>query len=134
MRNPWSALGAPNTARILEIDQDAIRGYNEKQRTQATRIIQTSIPEPFIGNPQSARLVLLNLSPGHSTDDAIWHADRAFRDAMLRNLLHEDGDYPFYPLNPAFRDSGGEGGGNRSPNNCSRRGATKFGVCQAYGD
>ena len=61
-----------------------------------------SIPEPFIGNPQSARVVLLNLNPGHSDDDAKAHADPLFGEAMMTNLRHGTQDCPFYALNPKF--------------------------------
>ncbi|MGA9308099.1 MAG: hypothetical protein WBW31_22065 [Candidatus Sulfotelmatobacter sp.] len=65
-------------------------------------MIVESIPEPFIGDPRSAKLVLLNLNPGHSEEDATAHANPEFRRAMCRNLRHEPQEHPFYPLNPDF--------------------------------
>jgi hypothetical protein len=55
-----------------------------------------------IGNPQSARVVLLSLNPGHSEDDSKAHSDGDFRKAMMHNLRHEAQECPFYGLNPKF--------------------------------
>jgi hypothetical protein len=70
------------------------------------RVILDSIPEPFIGDPASARVALLGLNPGHSKKDRKAHNDPCFRKAMFHNLRHEEQDYRFYPLNPAFAWTG----------------------------
>lgn len=100
MRNLW--LDLPQTSPyVLQIDRDAIDAFAAKAVGEK-KLNLRSIPEPFIGNPFSASVILLNLNPGDSADDAKAHADPAFREAMLRNLRHEAQAYPFYPLNPAF--------------------------------
>ena len=53
-------------------------------------------------NPQSAKVVLLSLNPGHSEDDAKAHCDVDFWKAMMHNLRHEAQECPFYALNPKF--------------------------------
>lgn len=65
-----------------------------------------SIPEPFIGNPDTATLVLLNLNPGHSASDERDHACELIKAAIFRNLRHEHQEFPFYPFNPTFVGTG----------------------------
>lgn len=82
---------------VLDIDRASLDKCNAIHHNDE-RVIVESIPEPFIGNPQSAKVVLLSLNPGHSEDDAKAHSDAAFRDAMMRNLRHEAQDCPFYGM------------------------------------
>jgi hypothetical protein len=49
---------------------------------------------------------LLNLNPGHSEINEEEHRRVELRKAMLHNLSHEPQEYPFYPLNPAFKATG----------------------------
>jgi hypothetical protein len=100
MHNPWVELPLRNPY-ILEMDCDSINRYTERV-AEDEKINFRSIPEPFIGNPTSATVILLNLNPGDSPEDAKAHNDPAVRSAMIRNLGHELWDYAFYPLNPAF--------------------------------
>jgi hypothetical protein len=100
VRNPWSELPG-QCPFVLDTDRASIEKYN-KLHNNDEKIIVESIPEPFIGNPQSAKVVLLSLNPGHSEDDAKAHSDADFRGAMMRNLRHEPQDCPFYALNPKF--------------------------------
>jgi hypothetical protein len=106
MENPWRQLCPSDGTYVLDIDRKQIDEYNASKKKE-TKVIVDSIPEPFIGNPKTARLVLLNLNPGHSPDDKKWHSKPAFQQAMFSNLRHEDSQkYPFYPLDPAFKESG----------------------------
>jgi hypothetical protein len=94
MNNPWTEL--PKTPPyILPQDRGStswqIGAFNEK-----------SIPEPFIGNPTTASLILLNLNPSDDPQDPATHREPRFRAALMGNLIHEATDYPFYPLNPTF--------------------------------
>jgi hypothetical protein len=104
-QNPWLRFD-PDGSYVLDEDRLSVRRYNELVSAQNRRIIAGTIPEPFIGNPDSARVVLLGLNPGHSQKDFIWHERHDFRQSMLRNLKHEPQAFPFYPLNPDFRESG----------------------------
>jgi hypothetical protein len=101
MQNPWSELPAQSPY-ILEMDWDSIKRYNQSVYKDEKKVIVESIPEPFIGNPQSAKLLLLNLNPGHSEDDRKAHSDKDFRRAMIHNLRREPQECPFYALNPRF--------------------------------
>lgn len=105
VRNPWRKLHPSKGSYVLEMDREDIRRYNAAVRDEA-KVIDWSIPEPFIGNPESARVVLLGLNPGHSNEDKEAHSNDDFREAMLHNLDHESQEYPFYPLNPGFEPVG----------------------------
>jgi hypothetical protein len=74
---------------VLDVNRSSIDQFNLSLHKGDTKIIVESLPEPFIGNPQSARVVLLNLNPGHSEDYAKAHSDKDFRGAMMRDLRHE---------------------------------------------
>jgi hypothetical protein len=104
--NPWLKLDSAQTPFVLQIDHGDIARYNQAVRDPSRKVIVGSIPEPFIGNPASAKLVLLNLNPGHSEGDRHWHSQANFKDAMFKNLRRETQPYPFYPLNPAFAGNG----------------------------
>jgi hypothetical protein len=104
VENPWLQL-PPEDPFVLHSDIESVRLYNHSRRTVETKINTGSIPEPFIGNPELAKLVLLNLNPGDSLGDSRAHSDPAFRDAMIRNLHRQPQAYSFYPLNPTFASS-----------------------------
>lgn len=106
MHNPWLELSL-NGPYMLSVDSEAINRYNSRHPGDRDREIKLSVlPEPFIGNPQSATVVLLHLNPGHSSADKRAHSVAPFRNAILRNLRHEPQDYPFYYLNPEFDNPG----------------------------
>lgn len=100
VQNPWLNL-PPESPYILEMDSECVNRYNTS-RTKDTIINFESIPEPFIGNPQSAVLVLLGLNPGDSDEDWKARRDGELKKAMRDNLHHESQEYPFYYLNPKF--------------------------------
>jgi len=107
MQNPWLGLDPHGTSYILDADYKEIEHHNGRVVDSANKVIVQSIPEPFIGNPKLAKVVLLGLNPGHSPDDGDTYRGNAdLRSAMFRNLRHEAQEYPFYPLNPAFRETG----------------------------
>jgi hypothetical protein len=80
MRNPWSEL-PPGPPYILPCDCAGIASLNERTGSKGKRsaINDQSIPEPFIGNPKSAPIILLNLNPGDSAEDPNTHRNPQFR-------------------------------------------------------
>jgi hypothetical protein len=104
--NPWLEPLPSEGPYVLDMDRKAIDRYNDSVRDPEAKIMLGSIPEPFIGNPGSARVVLLNLNPGHSEKDEKDHRGAELQKAMFQNLRHESQEYPFYPLNPAFKETG----------------------------
>jgi hypothetical protein len=106
MRNPWLDLSVSGDSYVLDGDRRCIQQHNGSVSEAAKKFIVESIPEPFIGNPHNARVVMLGKNPGHSEADKKSHGDREFRNAMFRNLRHEPQEFPFYPLNPKFSWTG----------------------------
>jgi hypothetical protein len=106
MDNPWMELLPSEGSYVLDMDRKAIDRYNDSLRSPEAKVMLASIPEPFIGNPASARVVLLGLNPGHSLENEREHRGAELRKAMFHNLRHESQEYPFYPLNPAFKGVG----------------------------
>jgi hypothetical protein len=104
MKNPWYQL--PHTEPyILKEDFPSISTFNK--RTDFNHAIQTNIlPEPFLGNPTTAKVILLNLNPGFDDKDLSWHKQQEFVSENSKNLLHQS-DPPFYLLNHKFKESGG---------------------------
>src|SRR4051812_49253368 len=105
--NPWLGLDPDCPPYIVETDRSYIEGHNAEARPEH-RLMLNSIPEPFIGDPKTARLVLLSLNPGHRATDESDHRCPAIKKAILRNLRQEQQEYPFYAFNPDFRDTGVE--------------------------
>jgi len=105
MQNPWLELSTESERYVLEMDRDAILRFNARVNPTC-RVVVESIPEPFIGNPESARVVLLLLNPGHDDSDHESHRVKTFKRALIQNLHHQPQDYPFYPLNPLFESTG----------------------------
>ncbi|MFL5624662.1 MAG: hypothetical protein ACJ788_03600 [Ktedonobacteraceae bacterium] len=67
------------------------------------------ITEPYLGNPQ-AKIILLNLNPGFSESDILFHRDNAyFAKTSRANLHHEGQEYPFYLLDPKNLAAPGSG-------------------------
>lgn len=104
MENPWLKLPSEKPY-ILEMDRESIKRYNQSHG-DSRKINLNSVPEPFIGDPESAKVILLSLNPGDSERDAKAHLHDEFRRAMFHNLHHESQDWPFYSLNPNFAWTG----------------------------
>jgi hypothetical protein len=97
MNNPWTKLEASRTGYVLDEDLDAVDEFNRSVRDPKTKIVFDALPEPYVGNPDLAKVVFLGLNPGYSVSDPAWHAREDFRRALLLNLKHELKDYPFTP-------------------------------------
>lgn len=104
MRNPWIDLPQAMPY-IVAADEEKLTGFNA--RAPENQRYDTSLfPEPFFGS-LNAPVVVLNLNPGWSPDDAAVHADPTFA-AMSRNSLrHELNPYPFLHLQPTGDTPGG---------------------------
>jgi hypothetical protein len=106
MDNPWLRLRFNVDTYFLKEDEECLESHN-RDAHERTRFALGSIPEPFIGNPKTATVVLLGKNPGHASG-----AEREYREnpdlcaAMFSNLRHELTDCPFYPLNPVFANTG----------------------------
>ncbi len=64
MNNPWLEL--PSTAPyLLESDRQQVETFNRTAKPNH-RIYDDLLPEPYLGNPSTASIVLLSLNPGFS--------------------------------------------------------------------
>lgn len=105
MENPW--LGLPDKQPyVLSCDREAVELFNGRlDSSDLVRLhVDDVIPEPFVGAVRTAPVVILQLNPGCAETDNQAHADPAFRTALYANLRHEASDWPFYFLDPRFRD------------------------------
>ncbi|MBS0178607.1 MAG: hypothetical protein JSR20_07570 [Nitrospira sp.] len=62
------------------------------------------LPQPYIGNLEKARLILLGLNPGCNSGEYYYDRNENFRNALVGNirLEWEQGGFPFIFLNPEF--------------------------------
>jgi len=105
MRNPWLELPR-RSPYIFPQDRDDISTLNGRASANKDGKINLSLlPEPFIGNPKTAQVVLLNLNPGVGDGDRRAHRNPVFRKAIIRNLRNESQEYPFYPLDPNLKNT-----------------------------
>jgi len=100
MTNPWLELRS-DPPYILPMDERQIREHNSR-RHESSKLALESIPEPFIGNPETAKVVLLLLNPGHNQYESEAHRHPDLKEALFRNLRGEPRPYPFFPLNPSL--------------------------------
>jgi hypothetical protein len=109
MNNPWEGL--PKTAPfVLKDDRGVIDELNAKfcEGGKEKSLIQSDIlPVPYVGNPFTASVILLTLNPGFHVEDLEHYAKEEFRTACSDNMLHRPSDYPFYLLDPRFKETCG---------------------------
>jgi len=104
MDNPWKSL--PNhEPYILPQEEIVVNEFNTKV-TPEYQVKTELFPEPFTGNV-NAPIYLLNLNAGYNENDLFWHSKSSFNSSIKSTLLHEKLDYPFYFLNPKFKESPG---------------------------
>jgi len=103
MTNPWGNLPY-HPPYILPDEQEKIKLFNDKV-SKEDGIIEKQLPGPYLGNPKKARVVILSLNPGYNNDDTKLHEEEPdFYKPLRKNLSHEDIPYPFYYLNPIWKD------------------------------
>lgn len=88
---------------LNESDSYLINKFNEKNKGTKFEILTGLLPEPFIGNPEKAKLLFLALNPGYkggeSDGEFKWHSDSKFSKLIYDNLDLLETDYPYYYLN-----------------------------------
>ncbi|MCL4250305.1 MAG: hypothetical protein KJ065_19300 [Anaerolineae bacterium] len=102
--NLWFALPSEPPF-VLDIDRYAIERFiagEACQPDQSRRIHAELMPEPYLGDPFIAPVILLNLNPGYSAEDCRFYADASRRRACRDNLEHKRAAYPFFLLNPDY--------------------------------
>lgn len=100
-KNPWIDL-PKSPPYILPRDGPLLDQF---ERKYAGELQYESLPEPYIGDPLSASVVVLGLNPGHRPDDAAWHSRPMFVRRWKDNILHRRRKYRFYALDPELAQS-----------------------------
>jgi hypothetical protein len=88
---------------------------NKRQKEIDAKILIDLLPEPFIGNPNTAKVLLLALNPGFQGDakenikgEYHWHSDERFRKLIFDNINFADTAFPYYYLsNDSFFNTPG---------------------------
>jgi hypothetical protein len=78
MANPWIKLESSRNGYALDEDLRAIDDFNLQLGESTANIVFDPLPEPYIGNPDLAKVVFLGLNPGYSASDPHWHARKDF--------------------------------------------------------
>lgn len=105
LTNPWINLPF-SPPYLLNSDTAAIIRFNEKASPDY-RVHDELLPEPFLGNSK-VKIVFLNLNPGYSEQDSLFHhGNTYFIEKSRSNLAQAESEYPFYLLNPEISTSPG---------------------------
>ena len=104
MQNPWTALPQIGPY-VLASDAPFLHAFNARA-AEKHRYDTSLFPEPFFGSLE-APVVVLNLNPGWSPDDAAVHAQPTFAAMSRSSLAHQLKPYPFLHLQPTGDTPGG---------------------------
>ncbi len=109
MQNPWVnlPLSAPF---ILDCDRQIVDQFNIEATKEYRFNLQTP-PLPFIGDPMTAKVILLQLNPGSDFSPGFIEPNEILEHQIFptldqdnrNNIIHRYGEFPFYYLNPAHR-------------------------------
>lgn len=102
--NPWIDLPTAGPL-VLASDAPLLHAFNSRAQPRH-RYDLSLYPEPYFGSPR-AFVVLLNLNPGWSEDDATVHASTEFAAMSRASLTHSLMPYPFLHLQPSATTPGG---------------------------
>lgn len=103
MKNPWTnLLDEPFFA--LSTDIALVEAFNARS-SDRHKFDLTLLPEPYLGS-LTATVVVLNLNPGVSPQDAEVHAQEEFRRRARLSLEHQLQPYPFLHLQPDLETPG----------------------------
>ncbi len=102
--NPWTDLPTRG-AKVAVADRPYVEAFNatlaDRKGGDRFALHTELMPEPFMGDPARAQVLLLQLNPGFVADDVDAHADWRFRQRARANLVHS-AEYPVFLLDPAL--------------------------------
>jgi hypothetical protein len=91
---------------IEEHEGESLREFNDRYKNDQMAVIRNDVfPEPYIGDLKKAPIILLALSASFREEDLKWHSKPQFAELWIDNLLQRSTEFPFYPLNPALKES-----------------------------
>jgi hypothetical protein len=111
MKNPWLEIPS-EPPYMLERDCEELAALSAKKRSD---IEDHYIPEGWVGNLDTAQVILLMSNPGSDTPKGLGSIESAaeyhktfpyHRKRALANLREEFGERPFFSLDPALRFTG----------------------------
>lgn len=117
MQNPWKAL-SNKSPYILSIDQQWFLDYQNKLLLKSSRIKEPAkrgtylltyklwsedVPLPYYGNPQTARVVVLQANPGHDFFSSKRLDQQKINELDCQNLFHTL-DPGIYTMAEEFRE------------------------------
>lgn len=107
--NPWLDLLGESPF-CLQCDWDALSRHNKNLDPHSPYLYELHkvLPEPFIGRVDKSPVVILQLNPGYDENiDPQSHLDPSFRNTLMSNLSHSIAKYPFYYLDPSYKEHPG---------------------------
>jgi hypothetical protein len=104
--NPWANLPS-NAPYVLPQDMAILRGYPDLLREGHPRKLRFElVPAPFVGNPRTARVILLSLNPGFGERDQSDEGREPLATWVRHSLLLRPGAI-FHPLSPSLSAASG---------------------------
>lgn len=106
MNNPWIYLSLNGPEYILDEDKDVINNYN-RNKNENVKIQSHLLPEAYLGNPK-ADIVILHANPGFVKQEIDYsNTHKELMKSSLKNMRHEDQEYPIYLLDERFHEDAG---------------------------
>lgn len=103
MNNPWTKLG-----KKFVLPEDAALLPRDKENADPRFKLQLQLPPvPYIGNPATARVVILAKNPGYAeTNDDEYQREPLLKKECIRSLMFES-RCPFFFLDSRFKGTDG---------------------------
>ena len=108
MENPWN-LVKTQFLHVHPADDDYVKQHNERvKRAKPDQLIQRSLPPlPFLGNPLTARVILLGKNSTFSEVDEQEAEQLPALKSENEKALTFESKYPFFYLDPDFKGTTG---------------------------
>jgi hypothetical protein len=100
--NPWDQL-PESPPFVLPDDRDKVLAFNKKQEQKGSdHLLNLDVlPMPFIGCEDAPVVLLGNIAGAGDSDLEDYTSRPEYADRMRKNLVHQNKDFPFYPMAPA---------------------------------
>ncbi len=99
----WNIVEPSAGDRIFECDKEALKVSRAKTDGLDFRLL----PEPFVGDVEHAKVILLNGNPFFDESDIEYPLRQEFEKRAQANWQNRHDQFPFYYFDPRFSTSGG---------------------------
>jgi len=114
MENPWKKINGDDfyindKSSIEEMNRQSQKEFEIRCQTGDPYFIDTELmPEPYMGN-QNANIIFLFSNPGLTADKREHddHANPELKKTLIKNLTHQNEEFPYYYLDPKFKKTAG---------------------------